>query len=338
MRSIFAPPFMLNEEDPKRVDAYLKSVAFYADGEKLERVSLAGDGNMNVVLRAETNTRSFIIKQSRPWVNKYPDVDAPADRIFQENLFYEIVRQNEELREYTPEVYLFDPANYILCMQDFGDASDFTDIYRKGHQLTKSEMADVSKTISALHFNLKDILEENRIENKALRTLNHQHIFVLPLDESNGFDLNLVMPGLHDKTANFRKDPDLKKMAKELGELYLNGKGSKLLHGDYYPGSWLRTAGGVKMIDPEFCFTGTAEFELGVTMAHLKMAQQPDSLMKDLFVYYHFDEKFDGSLFSKFAGMEIIRRIIGLAQLPLELSLAERLSLLDEAYELVITG
>ena len=129
---------MLNEEDPKRVDAYLKSVAFYADGEKLERVSLAGDGNMNVVLRAETNTRSFIIKQSRPWVNKYPDVDAPADRIFQENLFYEIVRQNEELREYTPEVYLFDPANYILCMQDFGDASDFTDIYRKVHQFTKS--------------------------------------------------------------------------------------------------------------------------------------------------------------------------------------------------------
>jgi 5-methylthioribose kinase len=329
---------MLNEDDPNRVDAFLQSVDFYAEGEKLERVSLAGDGNMNVVLRVETNTRSVILKQSRPWVNKYPDVEAPADRIYQENLFYEIVRQNEVLRKYTPEVYFFNQPNYILCLQDFGDASDFTDIYQKDLQLTKNEMADVSKTISELHFNFKDTPAEDRIENKALRTLNHQHIFVLPLEESNGFDLNLVMPGLQDKTAKFRTDATLKKLATELGELYLNGNGSKLLHGDYYPGSWLRTSDGVKMIDPEFCFTGSAEFELGVTMAHLKMAQQPDSLMKDLFVYYHFDEMFDGTLFSKFAGMEMIRRIIGLAQLPLDLSLAERLSLLDEAYELVTTG
>ena len=34
----------------------------------------------------------------------------------------------------------------------------------------------------------------------------------------------------------------------------------------------------------------------------------------------------------------MIRRILGLAQLPLELDLKERLELLDEAYELVING
>ena len=60
--------------------------------------------------------------------------------------------------------------------------------------------------------------------------------------------------------------------------------------------------------------------------------------LKDLFVYYHFDGRFDGSLMSKFAGIEIIRRLIGLAQLPLELSLEERLELLDSAYELVVNG
>ncbi|MDP6909125.1 MAG: phosphotransferase, partial [Flavobacteriales bacterium] len=114
--------------------------------------------------------------------------------------------------------------------------------------------------------------------------------------------------------------------------------GNKLLHGDFYPGSWLKTDSGFKMIDPEFCFMGPAEFELGVTVAHLKMAEQSESLIKDLFVYYHFDTKFDGTLFSKFAGMEIIRRIIGLAQLPLDLDLKERLDLLDEAYELVVNG
>jgi 5-methylthioribose kinase len=119
---------------------------------------------------------------------------------------------------------------------------------------------------------------------------------------------------------------------------YLRPTGPKLLHGDYYPGSWLRTSKGFRMIDPEFAFFGLPEFELGVAVAHLKMAQQPDSLIKDLFVYYHFDSRFDGSLFSQFTGMEMIRRIIGLAQLPLQLDMNERLELLDEAYELVMNG
>jgi len=57
-----------------------------------------------------------------------------------------------------------------------------------------------------------------------------------------------------------------------------------------------------------------------------------------MFVYYHFDSRFDGGLFSKFAGIEVIRRIIGLAQLPLDLTLKERLDLLDEAYEWVVKG
>ena len=338
MKSIFAPPFMLNEDEPKRVDGFLRSMDFYEDNEKFERVSLAGDGNMNVVLRVETNQRSFILKQSRPWVNKYPDVQAPASRIYREQLFYDIVRNNEILMEHTPEIYFFNESNFTLCMQDFGTAQDFTDVYQKGQEIEKSDMAVIAKVISELHYNFKDNPKSGRIENKELRTINHQHIFELPLSESNGFDLNMILPGLQEKTARFRKDNALKKMSTELGNLYLSGEGNKLLHGDYYPGSWLKTNDGFKMIDPEFCFTGMPEFELGITVAHLKMSQQPDALMKDLFVYYHFDDQFDGSLFSKFAGIEIIRRIIGLAQLPLDLSLGERLTLLDEAYELVLNG
>lgn len=335
---IFAPPYLLNVDEPSRVNAFLKSVGFYNQGEVLENVSVAGDGNMNVVLRATTNQRSFILKQSRPYVNKYPTVEAPFDRIVREHRFYEIVRENSVLRDYTPEVYFFNRPNYILCLQDFGNANDFSNIYQKEVEISKPDMADIAKAVSELHFAFKDVDSSQRVINSELHKLNHQHIFELPVKESNGFDLNMVCPGLQNRTSRFRTDKPLGKMSKELGQMYLSDKGTRLLHGDYYPGSWLNTKDGFKMIDPEFCFTGLPEYELAVAIAHLKMAQQSDSVIKDLFVYYHFDNKFDGSLFSKFAGMEIIRRIIGLAQLPLDLSLGERLSLLDEAYELVLNG
>lgn len=335
---IFVPTYLLTADNPKRIAAFLKTAEFFQEGEHIENVSLAGEGNMNVVLRIRSNHRSFILKQSRPYVNKYPTVDAPCERIFGEYNFYKIVRENEVLREFTPEVYFFDESNYILCLQDFGEANDFTNIYQRGEEISKTDMADVARAVSELHFCFQDDAVYGRIVNQVLRELNHQHIFELPLQATNGFDLNMVLSGLQDKTHRFRSDKPLKKMAAELGQMYLSNNGTRLLHGDYYPGSWLNTDQGFKMIDPEFCFTGMPEFELAVAVAHLKIAQQPDSLMKDLFVYYHFDSRFDGTLFSKFTGIEIIRRIIGLAQLPLDLGLGERLTLLDEAYELVMNG
>ncbi|MBI1289079.1 MAG: phosphotransferase [Flavobacteriales bacterium] len=338
MASYFKADFLLEVNDISGLGTYLSERGRLAEGEKLTHIGLAGEGNMNVVLRVFTDQRSFILKQSRPWVNKYPSVAAPSDRILTEYHFYEVVRKNEVIREYTPEIFWFDEKNFILCMEDFGPSNDFTSIYRKDTDLQKSEMADIARVVSELHFNFKDLQESERITNRKLRVLNHQHIFELPLQAKNGFDLDGVVLGLQSATAKFRNDEKLKKYAAELGGIYLADDGTRLLHGDYYPGSWLKTDNGFRMIDPEFCFTGPAEFELGVCVAHLKMAQQSDSLIKDLFVYYHFDSRFDGSLFSKFSGMEIMRRLIGLAQLPLELNLKERLSLLDEAYELVVNG
>jgi len=266
-------------------------------------------------------------------------VAAPVDRIATEADFYQLVRTNETLKKYTPEVFWFDKSQNVLCMEDFGPSSDYTFIYRKGKVIERMDMTDIAKAMSELHFCFNENTVPDRpIQNLELRYLNHQHIFELPLVEHNGFDLDSVLPGLQSKTEHFRKDERLKARASDLGSEYLRPFGPKLLHGDYYPGSWLRTQKGFRMIDPEFGFFGLPEFELAVSVAHLKMAQQSDSLIKDLFVYYHFDSRFDGSLFSQFAGMEMIRRIIGLAQLPLQLDLSERLELLDEAFELVMNG
>ena len=40
--------------------------------------------------------------------------------------------------------------------------------------------------------------------------------------------------------------------------------GDTLLHGDYYPGSWMRVRERLYIIDPEFSFAGPKEFDLGI--------------------------------------------------------------------------
>jgi 5-methylthioribose kinase len=330
--------FLLDVTNLNGLNDHLRKRGFLQENEKVVHLSIAGEGNMNVVLRAETANRSFVLKQSRPWVNRFPTVVAPLNRIEREYQFYDTVRKNEVIRNYTPDIYHFDQANYLLIMEDFGSANDFMSIYQEDVVISKKDMADVARVVSELHFVFKDLEDSNVFRNTEMRKLNHQHIFVLPLEANNGFDLDAVQMGLQSASDKFRSDVRLKKMAAALGEVYLSNNGTRLLHGDYYPGSWLSTDKGFRMIDPEFGFVGRPEFELGVTVAHLKMAKQTDGLIKDIFVYYHFDSKFDGSLFSKFAGMEIIRRVIGLAQLPLEMTLKERLSLLDEAHDLILNG
>ncbi|MDZ7646547.1 MAG: hypothetical protein U5K54_04875 [Cytophagales bacterium] len=103
-----------------------------------------------------------------------------------------------------------------------------------------------------------------------------------------------------------------------------------------YPGSWLKTTAGLKVIDPEFSFVGSREFEVGVLLAHLKMTEAPIHQLTNLSKQYMANHSFNWNLCYQFAGVEIMRRIIGLAQLPLDLTLNEKEVLLNEAYHYIM--
>jgi 5-methylthioribose kinase len=126
----------------------------------------------------------------------------------------------------------------------------------------------------------------------------------------------------------------LKEHMKMLGDIYLQ-KGNTLIHGDYYPGSWLKTETGIKIIDPEFSHCGHAEFDLGVMVAHLKMAHVKSDTLNSAIRQYKMPDGFSLPLSMRFCGVEIMRRIIGLAQLPLDLSVAEKADVLDFAERLI---
>jgi 5-methylthioribose kinase len=97
----------------------------------------------------------------------------------------------------------------------------------------------------------------------------------------------------------------------------------------------MQTESGIKVLDPEFCFYGDAAFDTGVMRAHLMMAKQPTEIIASIEKLYNPPAGYDQKRSLAYTGIEIIRRIIGLAQLPLSLTLNEKEVLLNKAMELL---
>ncbi len=310
--------------------AYLVSQGWSSKAEHISKIAIAGEGNMNVVLRITTNQRSFILKQSRPYVQKYQDIPAPLERILVEKKFYETISENKNLQPHFPKIIGYDTAAYILMMEDLGDCDDMGFLYvKKG--IDDTHLKKLTSILKNIHATAPSL---DFPENSEMRKLNHQHIFVLPFLESNGFSLDAVQPGLQTLSAPYRRDEELKAVVLEIGERYLS-KGTTLLHGDYYPGSWMTNTRNLYVIDPEFSFIGFAAFDIGVMVAHCILATNQEAYLEKIVQFYGGDVSKE--LIRKTAGIEIMRRIIGLAQLPLSRSLAEKEELLRLAKKMMLS-
>jgi 5-methylthioribose kinase len=309
------------------IEKYIKKeLNIFSSDEKILNIKVPGEGNMNIVLRINSNKKSFILKQSRPYINKYPDIKNSEKRIIVENEFYELIKKSE-INKFFPNKIQFIEKDFILILEDLGKCKDMSYLYS-------------SKTINEHHFNsliyiLKSI-HQTKVKsfptNSSLKKLNHQHIFILPF-EKNDFPLDDIQNGLKKLSTYITNDLNLNGIVKKIGDMYLK-VGKTLLHGDYYPGSWMEKDENVYVIDPEFSHIGFKEFDIGVMGAHLTMITEKEEYLKKIIKAYSGD--IDKSLFYKVSGIEIIRRIIGLAQLPLNMSLTVKEKLLNISKKMIL--
>lgn len=290
---------------------------------------------MNLTLRVTIGDRSLIVKQSRPWVEKYPSIPAPVERTGVEHTFYRAVEGLPGVARMMPRVRGFDPEMHVLVLEDLGALMDLTAVYR-GVRLPDAAIDDLSGYLAALHAGTRG--KASRFPaNAAMRRLNHEHIFVVPLDPANGLDLDAHEPGLRDAATPLLADAHVRSRFADLGERYLSA-GSCLIHGDYYPGSWVESSRGVHVIDPEFAFAGDAEFDIGVALAHFRIADESgDAARRWLAASLEAHDRvgdaarLDPRLIVDTAAVEIVRRIIGVAQLPLPKTHGRRAALLASA-------
>jgi 5-methylthioribose kinase len=300
-------------------------------------VEIAGSGNMNLALRVTLATRSLILKQGRPWVEKYDHIEAPWDRTLVEGRFYQAVRDFPEVSGRMPAILDLDVHNHVLALGDAGSSGDFTPIYAEGdlQAAALDQLLDWLRALGrvTLPDPLPDPLKEG-FANRAMRALNHEHIFRLPLARDNGLELDRITEGLARAAEELKADAAYAARVRDLGARYLED-GPALVHGDYFPGSWMKAQDGIRVIDPEFCFLGPREFDYGVMLGHLALARTPLGRAERVIEAVR-SERLDEALTLNFGGVEIMRRLIGVAQLGLSHDADTKRRLLDISRSLVV--
>ncbi len=142
--------YFLDPADLAGLERYARQQGFIRPTQSLQSAQKAGEGNMNLTLRLTTAEGSLILKQARPWVEKYPQIAAPADRTLVEIAFYETAAKRAALGDAMPRLLGSDPASRVIALQDLGEAQDFTPLYAGG-TLTRAELDSLVAYLKVLH-------------------------------------------------------------------------------------------------------------------------------------------------------------------------------------------
>lgn len=306
------------------IQSHLQTLGWIEPTTQIANPRSAGEGNMNRTLRfdcsgPDAKRETIILKQAIPYVAKYPDIPAPIERGAAEAAFYRAAEKYRELNLQLPALLGHDAENHLLALEDLGNAVDLSAAYAQ--PAIAQQLPELMPPLLAWLSKLHSITPPEQLTNMGMRELNYTHIFDLPLQANNGVDLAELQGIGHD----FANDSALVSAAQELGNIYLGNRSHHstpaLLHGDFYPGSWLAEMNNnepvVTVIDPEFAFVGPAEFDVGVCLAHLHFAGMSPEQAAQCMASYEADDTFSMVLANGFAGIEIIRRLLGVAQLPL---------------------
>ncbi len=322
-----------------QLTARCRQLGWIASSTELTGLEPAGEGNMNRAMRVQlaataTEPATVILKQALPFVAKYPDIPAPIERGATEAAFYAAINADVLLAQHMPALLGFDPIEHLLCLEDLGPSADMTSMYseRNPAAITSDKrLTGLIDWLSRLH--ALPISPAAFPENAAMRRLNHEHIFTLPFDPESPVELPAALADLRVRLNN---DQPLRARIQHLGNIYLGSAATQsrpaLLHGDFYPGSWLNDKHrDCRIIDPEFAFVGPAEFDVGVMLAHLTFAGYSQQARMQLMSSYVPPPRFAQSLARQFCAIEILRRLLGVAQLPLQANVDAQLQWATEA-------
>jgi 5-methylthioribose kinase len=296
---------------------------------------------MNCVIRVRLADRSLILKQARPWVEKYPSIAAPVERAASEARFYRFATKDSMVGAMMPSLLDFDEKSSLLVMEDLFTAEPLIDCYQGSRRFSQRQLNELATYTSALHSLVVPADEREGFRNTAMRQLNHEHIFDIPLRQDRALSdmLERITPGLDLVGDDLRQNRKYCEIVWQLGDRYLRQEEPSLIHGDLFPGSLLQIdSGELRVIDPEFCFCGDPEFDIGVFYAHLLLSGHDEDALSCWLQAALTNQKQSDTLVFQYAGVEIMRRILGVAQLPVRLSLEAKRRLLEQSRAMVLEG
>ena len=319
--------------------AYLIRRGLAPAGEMLV-VEPAGDGNINWVRRVRAPARgtSWIVKQARPALERFPQYHASTERILFEARWFEIARPLDRERV-CPRVLDLDSGARVLVLEDLGDAERLDHALGRGADVVGALEA-IARLLGAIHAAAMDGTLAGRFRNDEMQRLHGEHIFVLPY-RANDFPLS---PRLRARAAAVQGDTTLVALADAAWTRYLEPRGT-LLHGDVQAGNVLLGPEGPKLLDAEIAHVGDPAFDVGTLVAHVLLAAVGRGAVDDL-------PSTVGALWRAYAGaagpaapafatvarqagFEIMRRTIGAARVTAVASDEAGLAAVDLATRLI---
>ena len=321
---------------PSRQDVadWLTRCGLASSPSDVTRIVSVGDGNMNFVYRVTVDGRTVIVKRSVPYVAKYPQIPAPVQRIATEIEFYRFVVDDSDLSESMPRLLGSDAEGHTMVLDAVEHGGDWRKLYDPEHSdLVENVFDHAANWLRHLH----GIEPPESIQCAPLRQLNHSHWFGLPLSRPAVIELDAVSPGLDHATDSVRGDGAVRRGLDRIGKRYLDPMSCptrRLLHGDYFPGAWLDIGtAGICVIDPEFAFVGPPEFDLGVLIAHHRFCGGQVA-NEDRWIQDHASTiRLDPEWVEAVAASEMMRRLLGVAQLPLVADTDRRVLWIEQAAE-----
>jgi len=239
----------LSVDAPEAVRAFVRAHLHWPPTPEIT-VEAVADSNMNAVMRVRQSQRSVIVKQARPWVAKYPQIPAPLERAAFEANFFASIAGDPLLVAHMPRLIAHDADAHALILSDCGQAGDFRDLYT-GASLTFAELESLAGYLRRLHALPLDPATLPHLQNKAMRALNAEHLFEVPLAADNPVDLDAITPGLAAEAQQMRADEPLRQAIRWANQLYaLADTPQALLHGAFFPGSLSSTRSSASSAGP----------------------------------------------------------------------------------------
>ncbi len=300
-----------------------------------------GDGNLNFVYRVFNTAHrehSLVLKQAPPYIKILgPDYPLPPDRLTYEARALTVY--NRLASGAAPVLYYFDEDNAVIVMEDFRNYCLLRDELIAG-QVNYTVPEQIGGFMGTVHSqthvqNLNRETEDKYREdfaNTVMQAITADYVFTFPFTEH---ETNFYTEGLETEVHRLKTDAVFLQQAHNLKTRFLTAQHG-LVHGDLHTGSILVRDNSAKVIDAEFAFYGPVAFDVGLYWAnyllsyfsHTGNADVQAALKKAICkMWASYTTQFkmtDASqgpvvlqhIFHEsvgFAGMEILRRLIGAA-------------------------
>ncbi len=314
-------------------------IVFFDSGADLHSEEI-GDGNLNFVFRVSDSThseRSLVLKQAPPYIKILgPDYPLSSERLTYELRSLQVY--NQFASETVPTLYYFDSEAAVIAMEDL-----------KGYKLLREDLiaGNVSQTIPVLIGRFMGIVHsqtytdnldkviinkyQKDFANTVMQAITADYVFTFPFTDH---ETNYHTEGLETVVDRLRTDQQFLEQVDELKSVFLRVQRG-LTHGDLHTGSIMVKGNSAKVIDSEFAFYGPVGFDIGLFWANYllsyyshtdntKVQSEIITAIIQTWKTYTDEFKMDLSLKSRilqvifresvgFAGLEMLRRIIGAA-------------------------